>query len=254
MIMYKNIIIANWKMHLDLKESVEQAKILKKLVEENNIKKDIEIVICPDFLSLNEVGKIFKNTNIILGAQDGFYVEKGSYTGEVSMKELHDLNCRYIILGHSERRKMGETDEDINKKVISALDYELTPIICVGERFNERREGLKDNVIMHQVYQALKDVKLNKNQNIIIAYEPVWVIGSGQVIDPQEATHTALVIQQSILDMLGDNANKNSRVIYGGSVKKENVNKFTKLRNIDGALVGGASLKSAEFLELIKQV
>lgn len=248
-----SIIIANWKMQLDVEESIKQAKLLKDLVKENKIKEDIEIVICPDFLSLNEVGKTIKNSNIFLGAQDGFYIEKGSYTGEISMKELSDLNCKYVILGHSERRKMGEKDEEINKKVISALEYDLIPIVCVGETFNERRNGLKDNVIMHQVYQALKDIELKQNQSIIIAYEPVWVIGSGQVIDPQEASHTSLVIKQSILDVLEEGHN-NTRVIYGGSVKAENVNQFTKLVNIDGTLVGGASLKASEFIELIKNI
>ena len=161
--MSKNIIIANWKMQLDVAESVKQAKLLKKMIQNNKIKKNIEIIVCPDFLSLNEVGKIFKDTNIILGAQDGFYVEKGSYTGEISMKELADLNCKYVILGHSERRSMGETDEEVNKKVISALSYNLIPIICVGETFKEHHEGLKDHVVMHQVYQALKETELVLN-------------------------------------------------------------------------------------------
>ena len=252
--MSKNIIIANWKMQLDVEESIKQAELLKDLVKENRIKGDTEIVVCPDFLSLNEVGKTIKDSNISLGAQDGFYVEKGSYTGEISMKELSDLDCKYVILGHSERRKMGEKDEEINKKVISALEYDLTPIICIGETFNERRNGLKDHVVMHQVYQALKDVELKKGQSIIIAYEPVWVIGSGQIIDPEEASHTSLVIKQSVLDVLEDKGYDNVRIIYGGSVKAENINKFTSLVNIDGTLVGGASLKASEFIQLIKNV
>ncbi len=252
--MSKNIIIANWKMQLDVEEALKQAQLLKSLVSENIIKRDTEIVICPDFLSLNEVSKVFQDTAIILGAQDGFYEEKGSYTGEVSLKELHDLNCQYVILGHSERRARGETEEVINKKVINALENDLIPIICVGETFKERTDGLKDHIIMHQVYQALKDVELKKDQSIIIAYEPVWVIGSGQVINPQEATHTALVIKQSILDVLEDKGYDSVRVIYGGSVQTENVKQFTDLKNIQGALVGGASLKASEFIELIKQV
>ena len=252
--MSHNIIIANWKMQLDVTTAVKQAKLLKKLILEKRIKKETKIVVCPDFLSLNEVAQVFKDTRIVLGAQDGFYEAQGPYTGEISMKELADLSCQYVILGHSERRVRGETDEEVNKKVISALEYNLIPIICVGETFQERREGLKDHIIMHQVYQSLKGVVLNKKQNIIIAYEPVWVIGSGQVIDPQEATHTSLVIKQSVLDILEEKGYNKVKVIYGGSVQVENVQKFTNLQNIQGALVGGASLKAAEFIELIKEV
>ena len=146
--MSQNIIIANWKMQLDVATAVKQAKLLKKLISEKRIKKQTKIVVCPDFLSLNEVAQVFKDTRIILGAQDGFYEPQGSYTGEISMKELADLSCQYVILGHSERRARGETDEEVNKKVTSALEYNLIPIICVGETFQERREGLKDHIII----------------------------------------------------------------------------------------------------------
>lgn len=251
---FNNIVVANWKMQLSVAEAKELAKSIKELINQNHIDSKIEIVVCPDFVDLTEVAKIFKDTRIALGAQDGHYEDVGQFTGEISIKELKDLGCEYVILGHSERRALGETDGMVNKKVKTALKHNLTPILCVGETFEERKEGNKGIVIMHEVYEGLKDVTLKKGQRIIIAYEPVWVIGSGQAINAAEATDTASLIRQSYVDALNGQHLSALSIIYGGSVDPSNIRQFTSLNNIKGALVGGASLKSNTFVEIIKNI
>lgn len=249
---YKKIIIANWKMQLDVNQSVKVAKGIKRLLSSRRLSRDVQVVICPSFLAMTEVAKVLKGTKIDLGAQDSFYEERGAYTGEVSVDELKKIGCQYVIVGHSERRQMGETDEIVNQKVKTILSQGLVPIICVGETFDERREGNKDMVIMHQVYQALHNIDFNKKQKIIIAYEPVWVIGSGQVIDHQEAAHVASVIRQSMIDVFDGKDKASYQIIYGGSVSPGTVADFTKLANMQGTLVGGASLEAKVFVEIIK--
>ncbi|MFA5126400.1 MAG: triose-phosphate isomerase [Patescibacteria group bacterium] len=248
------IIVANWKMQLTVSEAKQQALNLKKLLGKSKIDKNIEIVICPDFLSLVEVADIFKGSRVKIGAQDGFYEEAGAYTGQISLSDLKASGCQYVILGHSEKRNLGETDIVINKKVRAALAHGLTPIICVGETFEERKEGQKDLVVMHQVYQALHEVRLKPKQKIVIAYEPVWVIGSGQAIGSADAYDAALVIGQSTLDVFEKESHGSVSIIYGGSVNPENIKDFTGLPNISGALVGGASLDAKTFVSIIKNI
>jgi triosephosphate isomerase len=252
--MTEKYLIANWKMQLSQEEAGKQALALKKLLAEEKINSDLKIVLCPDFVSLAEVAGIVNGSKIALGAQDGFYEEKGAFTSQVSMKQIKDIGCQYVILGHSERRALGETDEIINKKVKAALEQGLIPIICVGETFEERKEGQKDLVIMHQIYEALKNIKPESGQKIIIAYEPVWVIGTGQAISGADAFYAASLIQQSLLDSQTGLDEKNFGVIYGGSVSPENINDFLELPNIHGALVGNASLEAQKFLAIIKKI
>jgi len=247
----EKIIIANWKMQLDVDSSVKLAKKIKSLLRLMR-KKDRQVVICPGFLSIAGVAKVLKNSRLGLGAQDGFYEESGAFTGSVSMKNMKKIGVKYVILGHSERRALGETDANVNKKVLTALELGLTPIICVGETFEERKEGNRDLVLIHQVYEALRNVKLKKGQLIIFAYEPVWVIGSGQAIDGKEAERAGQVIRQSFIDSLGSASLKQLKVIYGGSVSPENIGEFTGLEDISGALVGGASLDAKTFVSIIK--
>lgn len=252
--MKEKYLIANWKMQLSRDEATKQALALKKLLAKSKIDSDIKVVLCPDFISLTEVQKSIAKSRIALGAQDGFYEERGAFTSQVSMKELKKIGCQYVILGHSERRRLGETDEQINKKVISALAHGLTPIICVGETFEERKEGQKDLVVMHQVYEALHNIKLTAKQKIIVAYEPVWVIGTGQAIGSADAFYAASLIQQSLLDSFPQESEDAFAIIYGGSVNPQNIKDFTDLPNISGALIGNASLEAQEFLEIIKKV
>lgn len=246
------IIVANWKMQLSVAEAKKQATEFKKLLAKSKIAKNVDIVICPDFLSLVEVAKVFKGTRVKIGAQDGFFEEAGAYTGQISLADLKASGCHYVILGHSEKRRLGETDIVVNKKVKAALAQGLVPIICVGETFEERKEGQKDLVVMNQVYQALQEVKLKPKQRIIIAYEPVWVIGSGQAIGSADAYDSAQVIEQSTLDVFEKDNKEYVSIIYGGSVNPQNIRDFTGLPNVSGALVGGASLEAKTFIEIIK--
>ena len=252
--MSKKFLIANWKMKLNVKESIQLAKDLKLGIAKAKFSKDKEIVIAPDFLSWREVAKIFKNSKVNMASQNAWYEDRGSFTGEISLAMLKDLDCRYVILGHSERRAFsGENDELINKKVATALRHNITPIVCVGETFDQRKEGRKDVVIMQQVQAALKGIDILPEQTLIIAYEPVWAIGSGQAMKPVEAEHTALVIKQSLIDVLEHQDLPLVKVIYGGSVNSKNISSFIDIQVIDGALIGGASLNAKEFISLIKK-
>ena len=223
--MKKNIIIANWKMNLTVKESLKLAEeILSGSASRSS--GETEVVLCPGFESLHYLKDSLKD-KIGLGAQDCFWEDAGAYTGEVSPKVLKELGCAYVIIGHSERRKhLGETDEQVNRKVYAALRNDLIPIICVGETFEERQRGEKDFVIMRQVAKALAGIKLLSADRLIIAYDPVWVIGSGQAVSPDEAEHASRVIKQVLLDNLGAAPAEQTRIIYGGSVNPENVGGF----------------------------
>ena len=180
--------------------------------------------------------------------------DSGAYTGQVSPKFVSQAGGKYVIIGHSERRQyLQETNAQVNKKVLAALRNDLIPIICVGETFEERKEGNKDFKIMQQLSEAIANVKLLSTDKLIVAYEPVWVIGSGQAVTPDEAEHTSRVIHQVLLDNLpGEIVSGQTAVIYGGSVNAENVSGFTSQSAISGILVGGASLTSESFIGLIK--
>lgn len=250
----QKIIIANWKMNLSPADSLILAEaIIAKLGEIKPLQ--ARIVLCPDFLALSGVAKKIAGQSIGLGAQDCFWEPSGAYTGEVSPQFLRELGCAYVILGHSERRQdAGETDEQVNLKVKAALANSLIPVICAGETFEERQEGNKDFIISQQVSRALAGVKLLDQDNLIIAYEPVWVIGSGQAVAPEEAEHAHRVIRQVLIDHFSLAAvNGQIKIIYGGSVKPTNAGNFLIQPAIDGILVGGASLEAESFAELVKQ-
>ncbi|MBU1037231.1 triose-phosphate isomerase [Patescibacteria group bacterium] len=251
--MKNNIIIANWKMSLSHKEA---QGLLRDLIKKYNIKEQgrNELVICPSFVTLAEASKKIAETKMILGAQDCFWEDEGPFTGEVSPTVLKELGCQYVIIGHSERRKfLTEDDEMINKKVKSALKNDLAPVVCVGEKFEERQVGDKDFIIMQQVKKALNGVELNKGQKLIVAYEPVWVIGSGQAVSSEEAEHTNQVVRQILLDQFPVEVMDNQvYLIYGGSINLYNIKQFLNEATIDGALIGTASLEAESFWGLVK--
>lgn len=250
--MEKKIIIANWKMNLSVEESCSLAHAIFAGAAEFFTK--TEIVLCPSFEALAIVSKELDDSKIFLGSQDCFWEDKGAFTGEVSPKFLHEMGVKYVILGHSERRQfLNETNAQINKKIRNALKYNLIPILCVGETFEERQEGHKDFVIMKQLEECLEGIKLLENDQLLVAYEPVWVIGSGQAVLPEEAEHTSQVIQQALLDLFGSEAKaQKTAVIYGGSVNENNLKSFLDSLSISGVLVGAASLDAKRFLSLIK--
>lgn len=252
--MPKKYIIANWKMNLSFAETLSLAKEFK---EKFAGFKQGEVVICPSTLFLTEVAEILKGSVIKLGAQNVFWEEAGSYTGEVSPEMLAEIGCRYVIIGHSERRKyLSENYEIINKKVRAVVKNEkLIPIVCIGESWEERKTDRRDFVLVEQLQQALSGIEVFGNQRIIIAYEPIWAIGTGTAIEPSEAEYAHKIIKLALNDMLGMQAvNKNFSVIYGGSINSKNVKSFANLENMDGLLVGGASLKAEEFFKVAKEI
>ncbi len=246
----KKIIIANWKMKLAHKASVALAE---KLVAKYEPRDDVEVIICPDYTALEAVGGIIKDSAFKLGAQDIFYHNVGSYTGQVSPAVVKELGAEYTLIGHSEKRKLGETDDIVNRKVQAALKNGLIPVICVGETFDEYQSKKTDVVIIRQVTKALEDVKLESGQKIILAYEPVWVIGSGQAVDHSIVEHIVQIILHTAIDINPALADKFD-VIYGGSVNSENVNDFIIGNLSTGVIVGAESLKVENLLKILEAV
>ena len=240
---WEQIIIANWKMQLNVQESVKQAKQIKKLVDNNKINAATKIVVAPSFLAFSNVAEVLSDSRIILGAQDSFEEDKGAYTGEISLKNLQTLGCKFVILGHSERRLLGETNDMVNRKAKAVDNHGLIPVICVGESITVRQENKSEEFVINQVDKALQDINIQDKYKIIIAYEPIWAIGSGHAMDPQTSSQMAKFIKQKYNFV---------SVIYGGSADPDNIHEFTKLEDIEGALVGGASLDAKTFVELIK--
>lgn len=246
----KKLIAANWKMNKNAKEAVSYVKELKKLVKGS----DAEIVICPPFTLLSAVADELKGSSIKLGAQNMHFENSGAFTGEISPLMLKKIGCEYVILGHSERREhFKEDNELINRKVLAALKNGLKPILCVGETLEERQHERTEDVLEEQLLKCLDNVKDIKN--VAIAYEPVWAISKG---DPNKKSATKadaeeahLFIRQVLDGIYGEDA-KDVRIIYGGSMKPENVKELLEMRNINGGLVGNASLDVKSFFEIIK--
>ena len=251
--MEEKILIANWKSYLTLSESEGLAKEMSDFIKDkNNLP---ELVICPSYPALPGVNNfIEKNKNIELGAQNMNYAEKGAFTGEVSPIMLKEVGCKFVILGHSERRQnFGEKNSDIHKRLSLAIAQELTPIVCVGETAEERQEGKQDDVVREQVSESIGTLDLNEDDRVIIAYEPIWAIGTGVAVEPDQAEHMHQVIRQTIIDGFSElEFNKHFQIIYGGSVDHENIKGFLDRKIITGVLVGGASTKEEKFKGMIE--
>ncbi len=252
------IIIANWKMQLTLKESLDLTEKFKRKLKSL---RGGEIVICPPFIVLDEISRKLKGTNIKVGAQNVFWENPptggGAYTGEISPRMLVEAGCKYVIVGHSERRKyLLENYEMINKEVRAVLDEEkLIPVICIGENWDERKTDRRDFVLVEQLESALAGVDIIGDRQLIIAYEPIWAIGSGTAIEPTEAEYAHKIIGLSLNKMFGlGTVRRNFRIIYGGSISSKNVDEFARLENLDGLLVGGASLQADEFYKIAKEI
>ena len=250
----KKLIAANWKMNKTVKESVEFIIQFKKLVKDE---KNVEIIICPPFTALNEIKKSIKNLNIKLGAQNMHFEDSGAFTGEVSPLMLREIGCEYVILGHSERREIfGEDNSLINKKVIAALKHGLKPILCIGENLEQRKNEKTKEVIENQLKYCLKNIDKNQILKINIAYEPIWAISKGdphhKAATKEDAEEGHKFIRNVLAEMYGNDAAKNARIIYGGSMKPENAKELLAMPNIDGGLVGNASLDAKSFAEIVK--
>jgi len=242
------IIAGNWKMNTTVNDAV---KLVRSMLAGLDKVAGIEKVICPPFVSLAAIRDLIKGSSVKLGAQNMFYEEKGAFTGETSPLMLADL-CEYVIIGHSERRQyFSETGETIDKKVQAALKVELKPILCIGERLEENEAGRTEEVLTRQLMNSSD--RLYYLGGLVIAYEPVWAIGTGKSATGEEANKTIGFIRQIISHQHGDNIANSVRILYGGSVTADNIAEFMQQPEIDGALVGGASLKADEFLSIAKQ-
>ena len=242
----KIVIIANWKMNLSLKESSSLINSLKKSKFINN--KLLKVVICPQFILIPDISKKIKNQNIYIGAQDCHYKNFGSFTGDVSPKTLKDFFCEYVIIGHSERRNSyREKNTLIKKKIINLNLNKLIPILCIGETIKERKSKIFKDVLKKQINECVPD----NQKKIIIAYEPLWSIGTGVIPKIAEIEEVSNLIKDHISKRF---SNLDFKILYGGSVNQNNINEIINITNIDGSLVGGASLDSIVFLELLRNV
>ncbi len=242
------MIAGNWKMNTTPNKAIALVKeMIKGLAEADNVDR----VICPPFVSLYALRELLKETSIELGAQNLFYEEKGAYTGEISPPMLAEL-CRYVIIGHSERRRyFNETGNMVNKKVKAALHAGLKPILCIGENLEENDAGRTDEVVTDQLRFCLNGIQYH--QDLIVAYEPVWAIGTGRAATSQQANETAGIIRGKFSQMYGESQAEALRILYGGSVTAANTAELMAQPEIDGGLVGGASLKADEFLSIVRQ-
>ncbi len=240
-------------MNLGLNESgVLTRKILGKV--NPGLLKKTDILICPPFVSLALVSGIIKDSGIKLGAQNLHYEKDGAYTGEISASMLKSAGCEYVIVGHSERRKyFHETNNLVNKKVLQALSNDLKVIVCVGETLQEREDDIFESIITEQTEVALKDIPSEKMIDIVIAYEPVWAIGTGLNAAPEQVSHIHALIGNTAEDIFDKNAADNLRILYGGSVNKDNAKEILSACGVDGALIGGASLKPDDFIFIAEQ-
>ena len=248
--MRTQIIAGNWKMHTTFAEASILVEGLKKALAATTTNR--QVVVCPPFTGLSTVTDLVADTDIAVGAQNMYFEEKGAFTGEVSPVMLSDIGCEYVILGHSERRQyFGETDETVNKKIKTALRFAMTPIVCVGESLEQREADETEAFITTQIDAGLAGLTADEVKTIVIAYEPIWAIGTGRTATSAQAEEVCAFIRKRIATLFGADAADCVRVLYGGSVKGSNAAELLAEADIDGALVGGASLKADDFMAII---
>ncbi|MCX7611031.1 MAG: triose-phosphate isomerase [Ignavibacterium sp.] len=249
--MRKKVIAGNWKMNYNLQQSIAFIEKLKEEVLKKE--RNCDIIICPNFIALSEAKKIIKDTTIKLGAQNIYYEDSGAFTGETSADMIKSVGCEFVILGHSERRTIfKESDELINKKIKQALKHGLHPIFCIGETLEEREKGITNNIVERQLELGLSNVTPEELLKIIIAYEPVWAIGTGKNATPEQAQEVHSFIRNYLNVEYGLVVADKIIIQYGGSVKPENAKDLLSQPDIDGALVGGACLKVDSFIGIIE--
>jgi len=244
------MVAGNWKMNKTLSEASE---LIQAMLPKLKMIEGVDIVLCPPFTNLNFARVETENSNVKIGAQNMHWQEKGAFTGEISASMLAEL-CDYVILGHSERRQMfGEKDETVNKKAQTALAHGLKPIICVGESLEQNQAGATASVVETQCRESLKGFSPKQAENIVIAYEPVWAIGTGLAATPEDANRVhSDVIRPVLRDLFGEDIADNMRILYGGSVNAENAGELFAMSDIDGGLIGGASLKADAFVAIVQ--
>ncbi len=248
--MRRKVVAGNWKMNMNLSGTIELISAIKKELSKSESK--TEVIVCPPFTSLETAVTLVKGSSIKAGAQNMHYENDGAFTGEISADMLKSVGCEYVILGHSERRTLfGESDEMINKKIKKALSSGLKPIFCVGETLEEREKGLTEKVVENQVKNGLSGIEESDLSDLIIAYEPVWAIGTGKTASPEQAQEVHKFIRNLISRLYSNNFADNLTIQYGGSVKPDNAEELFSQPDIDGGLIGGASLKADSFVTIV---
>jgi triosephosphate isomerase len=246
----KKFIAGNWKMNTALEEAVALAKGVAESVGKAG---DVDVAVCPPYISLSAVAEALKGTNVKLGAQDVHWEAKGAFTGKVSCAMLKSVGAAYVIIGHSEQRQyFGETDETVNKKIKAALAANLLPIVCVGETLAERKGGLMDEVVERQTRGAFAGVSAGDAAKCTIAYEPVWAIGTGETATPQQANEAHIFIRGIVAKLYDKGVADGIRIQYGGSMKPDNAKELLAQSDVDGGLIGGAALKAADFAGIVQ--
>lgn len=247
--MRKAIIAGNWKMNKTPDEARALVEELIPLVADA----ECDVVVCPPFVDLCPVSKAIKGTNIHLGAQNIHWAKSGAFTGEISADMLKKFGVEYAIVGHSERRQyFGETDATVNMRARAALENGITPIICVGESLEQRERGETDEFVASQVRGALEGISADDARRVVIAYEPIWAIGTGRTATAEMAEETIIVIRKTLRSIFGNDAAETVRIQYGGSMNPQNAASLMAMENIDGGLIGGASLKAEDFSKVVK--
>lgn len=248
--MRRKVVAGNWKMNMNLSGTIELISAIKKELSKSESK--TEVIVCPPFTSLETAVTLVKGSSIKAGAQNMHYENDGAFTGEISADMLKSVGCEYVILGHSERRTLfGETDDMINKKVKKALSSGLKPIFCVGETLEERESNLTEKVVESQVKNGLSGISEHELSDLIIAYEPVWAIGTGKTASPEQAQEVHKFIRNLISKLYSNNFADNLTIQYGGSVKPDNAEELFSQPDIDGGLIGGASLQADSFVTIV---
>jgi triosephosphate isomerase len=248
--MRTKIIAGNWKMNKIAAEAIAFARDLK--VKTLNIRKT-EIIVCPPFTALAIVQDILKDSRAEVGAQNVHYAPSGAYTGEISAEMILSAGCRHVIIGHSERRQyFAETNQLVNQKLIHVLTTSLNPIVCIGETLEQRQNGQTENVIKTQLHESLDGLTIDQLKRVVLAYEPVWAIGTGVTATPEQAEDVHRFIRELIRNRFGQKTAESIQILYGGSVKPDNIRDLLSRTDIDGGLIGGASLNVASFVEMIK--
>lgn len=247
--MRRPMMAGNWKMNKTIAEAVELAQSIQEQIEAYD---NVDRVICPPFVCLPAVNAVLAGSSLAVGAQNVHWADSGAYTGEISAPMLTEL-VSYVIIGHSERRQyFAETDETVNQRVRAALAHDLRPIICVGESLEQNEAGETNSVVERQVRAALEGIDATQLRNIVVAYEPIWAIGTGKAATPEQANATCAVVRSVLSDLYGDEAAQGVQILYGGSTNDGNIAEIMQGSDIDGALIGGASLKVDSYSEMVR--
>lgn len=246
----KPILAGNWKLNKTIREAIELVTLLNRQIRDFQ---HVDVVVCPPFTALAEVSEVLMQSEIRLGAQNVYWEDKGAFTGEVSAPMLKDAGCAYVIVGHSERRQFfHETHETVNKRTRAALRHGLTPIVCAGETLAEREASRTFQVVKEQIEGGLRGFTQEEARKLVLAYEPVWAIGTGKVATPEQAQEVHAYLRKELQALFGAETAESLRIQYGGSVKADNIAELMRQPDIDGALVGGASLDAQSFADIVR--